>query len=55
MTNNKHFNVSETTSLTTEALKMVTEDEWKKVVDHTKKVVDNAFDKEGILEQDVIS
>lgn len=51
--NNKKFNITEVTSLTNEALEKVTESEWRKVVNHTKKVISDACVNEGILEQAV--
>ncbi|KAG8270649.1 hypothetical protein J6590_080935 [Homalodisca vitripennis] len=36
-----------------EAIENFTSAEWKKVVEHIKKVIDEAWNKEGIIEQDV--
>lgn len=36
-----------------EAIERVSSAEWKKVVEHVKRVIDEAWDKEGIMEQDV--
>lgn len=51
--NNKLFTITETKRLTMEAIDRVSSAEWKKVVEHVKKVIDEAWDKEGIMEQDV--
>lgn len=51
--NNKKFNITEVTSLTNEALEKVTKSEWRKVVNHTKQVISDAFVNEGILEEAV--
>ncbi|XP_046666826.1 uncharacterized protein LOC124358567 [Homalodisca vitripennis] len=51
--NNKLFTFTETKRLTMEGIENVTSAEWKKVVEHTKKVIDESWNKEGIIEQDV--
>jgi len=51
--NNKKFNLTEIMALTKEGLDRVTGSEWKKVVDHTKKTIDAAWEKEGLVEEAV--
>lgn len=50
---NKKFNLTEITRLTDEGLELVTADEWKKVVAHTKKVIEEAWNQEGLMEDAV--
>lgn len=51
--NNKMFNMTEIIRLTKEALQNVTESDWKKVVDHTKKIILEAWTNEGLMENSV--
>jgi len=51
--NNKLFTTTETKRLTVEAIEQVSSAEWKKVVEHTKSVIDKAWDNEFIMEEDL--
>lgn len=50
---NKKFTVSEVEKLTIQGLEKVTEMDWRAVVMHTKKVIDEAWKNEGLLEDSV--
>lgn len=51
--NNKAFNISEIKELTKEAIKNIGPSKWKKVVDHTKQVILESWEKEGLLDEAV--
>lgn len=51
--NNKKFSISEIQQLTKEAVKNITQSDWKKSVDHTKKIIVEAWQQEGLLENAV--
>lgn len=48
--NNKAFTLSEVKRLTHEGIDLITEEEWKKVVSHTGKIIEQAWTDEGLLE-----
>jgi transposase len=50
---NKKFTVAEVVQLTEEAIQKVTESDWKKVVDHTKQTIMEAWTNEGLMEHAV--
>lgn len=52
-TNNKLFNMTDLIRILKEAIDKVTPSDWKKVVDHTKKVILEAWEDEGLLEDAV--
>ena len=45
--------MTEVEKLTNEAIQMITGEDWKKVVEHTKSVIEDAWKNEGIVEQQV--
>ncbi|XP_046685195.1 uncharacterized protein LOC124370931 [Homalodisca vitripennis] len=50
---NRKFNITEILRLTKEELEHVTESDWKKVVDHTKNIILDAWKNEGLMEDSV--
>ncbi|XP_046677305.1 uncharacterized protein LOC124365374 [Homalodisca vitripennis] len=50
---NRKFNITEKLQLTKEGLERVTESDWKKVVDHTKNIILDAWKNEGLMEDSV--
>lgn len=48
--NNKAFNITEIQRLTEEGINQIDSQKWLKVVNHTKKVIIDAWEKEGSLE-----
>ena len=51
--NNTKFTMTEVEKLTNEAMQMITGEDWKKVVEHTKSIIEDAWKNEGIVEQQV--
>ncbi|XP_046671567.1 uncharacterized protein LOC124361550 [Homalodisca vitripennis] len=48
--NNKTFSLTEVTRLTKEGIDLVTGDEWKNILSHTRKTIEDAWKNEGVLE-----
>lgn len=50
---NTSFTINEVERLTREAIQEITCEDWKKAVEHTKKIIEEAWIKEGVLEDSV--
>lgn len=51
--NNKKFTISEVELLTRQAIENVTPQDWSRVVAHTKKIVEETWIREGLLEEQI--
>lgn len=51
--NNKSFNITEVKRLTEEGISSINASDWKKVVEHTKKTILEAWENEGLVENAV--
>ena len=52
-TNNTQFTMTEIEKLTTKGIQMITGEDWKKVVEHTKSIIEDAWKNEDTMEQQV--
>lgn len=48
---NTSFTISEVERLARDAIQEITSEDWKKAIEHTKKIIEEAWHKEGVLEE----